>query len=122
MVPRVQAQSGAIADARARRIEAMRELCREVRISEDSSFSQLIAVLPHNYQLLVQALVNENNELLVRVQQRVRQNHMLLTRTIESMQGVINSLASHRHTPVYSEKGKMNALPVSAPSLYEAVC
>ncbi len=40
----------------------------------------------------MQALVQENNELLVRVQQRARQNHLLLLRSLELMQKLINSL------------------------------
>ena len=40
----------------------------------------------------MEALVRENNELLVRVQQRARQNHLLLSHCVELMQQLINSI------------------------------
>ncbi len=52
----------------------------------------LIPLLPADYRPLVQALVDENNELLVRVRQRARQNHLLLSRSVELMQGLLNTL------------------------------
>jgi flagellar biosynthesis/type III secretory pathway chaperone len=119
-VPLVQHQSAIIAQAREVRFGAMKLLCSEMGQPENSSFKDLIPHLPPDYRPLLEALVQENNELLQRIHQRARQNHVLLTRTVESMQRVINSLGIHQTPPVYNESGAMFAA-TSSPALYEAV-
>lgn len=121
-VPLVQDQSAVLMRARECRQAVKQELCAELGLAEDASFVELIPRLPLDYRPLLEALVQENNELLLRVQQRVRQNHILLTRTVESMQRVIHSLSSHRHSPVYTDSGNVTASSGAAPVLYEAVC
>ena len=121
-VPLIQEQSGVLGGVREARQRIKMELCRALRLAEESSFVELIPAVPPDYRPLLEALVQENNELLLRVQQRVRQNHILLTRTVESMQRVINSLCLHRHNPVYTESGSVTASSSAAPVLYEAVC
>jgi len=59
---------------------------------EDITFASLVPQLPPDYRPLVGALVEENNHLLVRVQQRARQNHLLLSRSLEMMQSFLNTL------------------------------
>lgn len=116
----VQAQAVAIQNARSRREKVQHELARELGI-EDPAFSNIIPALPGDYRPLVHALVSENNELLVRVQQRARQNHLLLMRSMESMQKLINTLMPAAGTPVYNDSGYMAARPTSRPSLLEVV-
>ena len=77
--------------------------------------------LPSDYQPLVMALVQENNELLVRVQQRSRQNHVLLSRSVEMMQRLINTLCPGGNGPVYSPDGNLSPTVLPACALYEAV-
>lgn len=119
-VPLVQHQSAVILQAREVRFSAMKLICARAGLAENASFKELIPNLPADYRPLVEALVQENNELLQRIHQRARQNHVLLTRTVESMQRVINSLGIHQSPPVYNESGAMFTAP-STPALYEAV-
>jgi hypothetical protein len=56
------------------REQRRRHLARTLCLSEDTTLLQLISLLPADYQPLVQALVLENKELALRVQQRARQN------------------------------------------------
>lgn len=121
-VPLIQAQSSVLSHAREVRMAVKKELCGELLLAEETAFVELIPKLPTDYRPLMEALVQENNELLTRVQQRARQNHILLTRTVESMQRVINSLAAHRNGPVYTDSGNVTANSAAAPVLYEAVC
>lgn len=121
-VPLIQAQSAVLAEARNARMRVVKPLCRELLLPEDAPFSDLIPKLPPDYRPLIQALVQENNELLVRVQQRARQNHILLSRTVESMQRVIHTLTANRHGPVYTGNGGVTTNNAAAPVLYEAVC
>ena len=58
-----------------------------------ASFAELVPLLPPDYQPLLMALVDENNELLFRVRRRARQNHVMLKRSVELMQQVMNSLS-----------------------------
>src|SRR5436190_23790100 len=121
-IPHVQQQSTILTQAREVRFGAMKYLCEKLGIALESGFKELMPHLPADYRPLVDALVQENNELLMRIHNRARQNHLLLTRTVDSMQRVINSLGIHRTTPVYDESGSMFNAASAAPSLYEPVC
>ena len=72
----VNAQAEAIRVARQEREQRRRHLARTLALGETSGFGELTPRLPRDYQPLVQALVQENNELLIRVQQRALQNHL----------------------------------------------
>lgn len=121
-VPQVQSQSAILTQAREVRFASMKALCTMLRLPAETSFKDLLPNLPADYRPLLEALVQENNELLQRIHQRARQNHILLSRTVESMQHVINSLGIHRPTSVYDDNGTVfNAAP-PRPALYEAVC
>ena len=72
----VNAQAEAIRVARQEREQRRRHLARTLVLDEASGFAELMPRLPRDYQPLVQALVQENNELLIRVQQRALQNHL----------------------------------------------
>jgi flagellar biosynthesis/type III secretory pathway chaperone len=120
-VPTVQEQVATLGKARECRSLAMKKLCAELDLPVDSTFEELLPRCPENHRILVAALVQENNELLQRVQQRARQNHLLLARTVESMQRVINSLTNQRATPVYNERGSMFMPSPAAPAILEAV-
>ena len=56
----------------------------------------------------------------VRVQQRARQNHVLLRRSLELLDQFINSLCPAK-APVYDGTGSLLAGPETGASLYEAV-
>lgn len=105
----IKAQSEAIQSARALREECRRLAAQEAAQPADAPFSELIPIFPAEYQPLLQALVDENNHLLVRVRQRARQNHLLLHRSVELMQGVINTLFPARPPTVYNGHGDLAA-------------
>ncbi len=121
-VPLIQSQSSLLSQVREHRFSATRDLCQAIGFSETATFKELVPRLPSDYRPLVEALVQENNELLQRIHQRARQNHILLTRTVESMQHVINSLGIHRPTPVYNDAGHVFVSAPARPAIYEAVC
>lgn len=89
----VKTQGAVIQQARQRRENCHRAVAQDIGCAEETSFAKLIPLLPADYQPLVQALVDENNELLVRVRRRARQNHTVLQRSVELMQQVLNSLS-----------------------------
>ncbi|MGD0813987.1 MAG: flagellar protein FlgN [Verrucomicrobiota bacterium] len=88
----VQAQGLAIQEARNHREDCRRAVAESVGQPEGAPFKELIPLLPADYQPLLKALVEENNELLFRVRRRARQNHLILKRSVELMQQLLNSL------------------------------
>jgi flagellar biosynthesis/type III secretory pathway chaperone len=81
----------------------------------------LIPLLPADYQPLLQALVDENNELLARVRRRARQNHLMLRRSVELMQDLLNSLLPARQSSVYDDTGTCHAGAAAPRQFYEAM-
>jgi flagellar biosynthesis/type III secretory pathway chaperone len=117
----VNAQAGVIAAARQEREQRQRHLARLLGLSESTSFTLLIPQLPADYRPLVDALVRENNELLVRVQQRARQNQLLLSHCVELMQQLINSIFPGVSPTTYDGSGRLPMSAVAPQPLYQAV-
>jgi flagellar biosynthesis/type III secretory pathway chaperone len=117
----IQTQGAAIQSARAHREKRRGNLAEILQQPGDTPFAALIPLLPPDYRPLIKALVDENNELLVRVRQRARQNHLLLSRSVELMQGLLNTLMPSRETRVYNGNGTMHTHTVRTRSFYDAV-
>jgi flagellar biosynthesis/type III secretory pathway chaperone len=117
----IKAQGGAILQARDRREECRRAVAEDWRQPQEAGFTVLIPLLPADYQPLLQALVDENNELLVRVRRRARQNHIMLRRSVELMQELLNTLLPSRQGSVYDGTGCRPASVVAPRRFYEAV-
>jgi flagellar biosynthesis/type III secretory pathway chaperone len=120
-VSTVNAQAGVIAAARQEREQRQRQLARVLEIPEASNFTVLIPLLPADYRPLLEALVRENNELLVRVQQRARQNHLLLSHCVELMQQLINTIFPKLSPTTYDGSGHVPAAAIPPRPLYQAV-
>lgn len=120
-VARIQRQSSIVREARTRREECAGEVARQAGQEAGIGFAVLIPVLPADYQPLVRALVDENNDLLVRVQQRARQNHLLLSRSLELMQALLDNLIPSRETRVYNDRGNMQVHGVMSRPIYQGV-
>ena len=117
----INAQAETIAAARRERIQHQRHVAVRLELPEDATFAGLTPRLPAEYRPLVQALVQENNELLVRVQQRARQNHLLLTRIVELMQRFLSTLFPGNPPAMYNDLGHLLAAGPPQRSLYDAV-
>ena len=52
----------------------------------------------------------------------VRQNHLLLSRSLETMRHIIGGLCAAPTPPVYNDSGRILPLPVSGRFLSEALC
>jgi flagellar biosynthesis/type III secretory pathway chaperone len=117
----VNAQAGVIAAARQEREQRQRHLARLLALPESTNFTVLIPQLPADYRPLVEALVRENNELLVRVQQRARQNQLLLSHCVELMQQLINSIFPGVSPTTYNGSGRVPMAAVPPQPLYQAV-
>ena len=119
-VSHISSQGDVIQAARREREQRQRELARSFGLGDNSLIADLTPRLRESYRLLVTALVDENNELLVRVRQRAQQNHVLLSRSVELMEQFICSLYSVG-APVYNGSGIKTAPTASGHAIYEAV-
>ena len=114
-------QRETIQNARMAREACQNDLKTALQLSEEASLSALTERLPAKYQPLVKALVQENNQLLLRVRQRAHQNHILLSHSLELMQRFIASLLPLNRVQVYTEAGNLYANEIPVSSLYEAI-
>ncbi len=116
----IEIQSRAIAEARRVRSEKQRVVALGLGLDADAAFQQIIPNLPADFRPLLGALVQENNELLMRVHHRSRQNHVLLCRSLELMSRLLGSLLPGGGT-VYTGKGDVLGSFGPARSTYQAV-
>ena len=116
----IQSQSKVIQEVRSRREAAQRVVARELCVAETSTFVELTPLLPPDYRPLITSLVEENNDLLRQIQNRARQNHLVLSRSVELMRQFINTLAPAASVRTYTDRGSRTDIPAGAP-LYEAV-
>ncbi len=117
----LQEQGAVMQGARRQREECRAAVASALGLDEAAPFKEVIPQLPASFRPLLQALVDENNDLLRRVQQRVRQNHFLLNRSMELMQDVIVSLVPQSRSLTYGQAGIMTSPALPARTFYEAV-
>jgi len=98
-------QGSAIEEARQRREVSFRQVAEKAGQPGITSFVELIPLLPTDYQPLVKALTDENNELLLRVRLRARQNQLILKRSVELMHQVMKSLDSANRISAENNNG-----------------
>ena len=110
-----------IQSAREQRLELQKEVARLAGSPDELEFANLTPLLPPAYRLAVVSLVRENNELLVRVQQRARQNYLLLGRALHLMQQFIEVLMPAAGPPTYNGDGALRPAGRRAAGIYEAV-
>ena len=103
----INAQTSVIQVARHQREQRQRELNALVRLPADATFRELLPLLSDEYRLLVQALVHEVNQCLYRVQQRTRQNHLLLSRSVEMIQRFVATLFPANGVTTYASNGRV---------------
>jgi hypothetical protein len=89
----VEAQGASIESARLARETYQRQLSWALGRSELCPFAELFPLLPDSHRPLIQALVQEINQLIERVRIRAEHNHGQLRRALESMDRFIVSLS-----------------------------
>ena len=119
-VASINEQTGRIQAARDQRLACQRELAQALGQTGDAAFETLLPLLPETHRFAVSTLVRENNDLLARVQQRARQNHLLLSRSLELMQRFLSALMPGGQPTIYNEEGSLQTAPPPAQVLYEA--
>ena len=90
-VTAVNAQSAAVEQSRQLRETCRGELARLLAQPADVTFVALIPQLPQKFRPAIDAIVRENDQLIARIRQRAQQNHLLIARSLEVMQRVVNA-------------------------------
>ncbi len=117
----INAQADFVQATRREREQRQRHVAIFLDLAESAVFTEILPRLPRHYGGLIQALVQENNELLVRVQQRARQNQLLLSHAVELMQRFINALLPTVAPTTYNDAGRLPGNNFAPTALYEAV-
>ncbi len=115
----IQAHGSIIQEARERREECCQLVAMAAGRTNQTTFAELIPLLPADYQPLLKALVDENNELLQRVRRRARQNHLMLKRAVDLMQQVVNALGPTTRASAGDGQGRLHARSRATRRLYE---
>lgn len=119
-VSAIQEQSAKVQSYRRKRVEAHQDLADSLSLPPDGLLATLLPALPPSRRPQVEALMDENNRLLRRIQQRARQNHVLLTQSIEHMSKVMQSLMGVGKGMLYDGGGSVAPTNQGRP-IYEAV-
>ncbi len=119
----VNQQVEKIGTHREQREAARRVLVQSVGGTEDTTFKQMTALLPEEYQPLLNALVEEINQLLQRIQTWVKQNHLLLKRSLDLMSKIMNTIfpTSSAAAQTYGRGGTVNPITPPPSTLYEGL-
>lgn len=122
VVQAVNNQMETIRQAREYRSSLARELAGLLQMdAQNSTLTEISQFVPDEYRLQINALVEENNKLLVRVRQRVRQNHLMLARSMELIQRVLDGLLSTARTSMYDDSGLLAKHLIGHRSLWNTV-
>ena len=105
----IHAQMAEIAKARTCREQCREEVAEALGLDSELPIKEMYSSLPVEYQSLVQALVDEVNALLLKANQSLRQNHLLLSRSLEFMQKLIQSLFPTQAGQTYDQSGQIGA-------------
>src|SRR4051812_4430217 len=100
-VAQINDQSAVLKRVREERELSQTEIALQLGTTAEASFKEIISLVDEPHQPLVQALFEENNELLARIKQRARQNFVLLNRSLELIQKLMNSFMPGNTAVVY---------------------
>jgi len=92
---------------REQREELVREMARSFGVDAELSLSKLLPHFPDYLRPMLEALVHEINEMVRRTRRKARQNHQLLSRTMELNHETLRTLQPERYGKTYSKKGQI---------------
>ncbi len=118
----VNVQMEKIAEARQAREQARATLTTQLNATQETTFKQMTSQLPADYQPLLEALVDEVNALLQNVHKWLRQNHLLLKRSLDLMQGILQNVYPDQASPkTYGRQGVVSPVNPPPSTLYEGI-
>lgn len=121
-VNEITTQEKRMLGARAHREQARMALITQAGGTADMPFSELIASAPADYQPLLDAQRREINVQIQNVARWVRQNHLLLKRSLELMQDIMQNVFPAKAAPkTYGRSGAVSQGSPPPSTLYEGI-
>jgi hypothetical protein len=117
----INSQATAIQAARSAREQYQRTLARGCGLPDEAGFAAMRPLLPSHYGPLLEALVEENNDLLQRIHRRGRQNQLLLSRTVELMQRFVSGMFPALGATTYTGEARLTGSALAPRTLLEAL-
>lgn len=116
----IVAQLQAINQCRKEREAVVKELAFTLAQPVETALRPLLEFFPETVRPLLQALIDEVNHLISRTKRRARQNQMLLSRSIEVSQQILQRLNPDAMTKTYSPRGRVSLAAAGVASRYLA--
>lgn len=107
IVDAITAQSALASDRRTTRERAVAAAARALGRPANSSLRQLLDAFPDDVRPLLEALIDEVNNLLHRSRRRLQQNQLLLGRLVEVHREVLPGARPGAFTKTYSPRGQL---------------
>jgi flagellar biosynthesis/type III secretory pathway chaperone len=118
----VNGQMEKIAVARQAREQARLSLATQLGGTQETTFTEMTSQLPEEYRPLLEALVEEINALLQNVHKWLRQNHLLLKRSLDLMQDILQNVFPAQASPkTYGRQGSVSPVNPPPSTLYEGI-
>lgn len=118
----IDQQSMVLEEFKAVRRRVQEELAQALGMSPIDTIEELLPRLPQAYRPLIKALVEDNNFSIQRIGRVARQNHMLLSRSIEMVGGLIRSICPDQAPGVYNGSGEVVSHSLYMNQTCEHVC
>lgn len=115
----LNAQTAVVQVARRDRETRQRELAAALQLPGTSSLAELRRCLPAEVGLLLQTLLDEINACLRRAQTAARQNHLLLSRSLDLLQRFMAALFPAATATTYQPDGRLAAPGLAGRGLCE---
>ena len=107
-------------DARRRREQCVSNFAAALGRAADVTLRSLLPSIDDEARPLLQALIDEVNRLIHRVRRVTRQNHLLLSRTVQLHQGLLRQFYPGAFTSTYSALGRLSVAPAAPLAAYRA--
>ena len=112
----IETQAAATSGLRAEREQRVREYAESLGQPVDIELKRLIPAFPEEAQPLLNALVDEINNLIGKSSRRAKQNHMLLARAMQYTYELLQQVSPQSQVKTYGAKGTSRIKPYSSSS------
>jgi flagellar biosynthesis/type III secretory pathway chaperone len=118
----IHLQTQHLEQLKTRRETARKQLYADLSLEEGTSLKDSFTLLPPEYRPLLQALIDDNRLSINRIRKIARQNHLLLNRSLSTVQKLVDSLYDDGKPSIYGDDGRIPIEPKNQSIAYEHVC